>query len=134
MVRELSPWRLRGALLGVVAAVSLAIAVPLFALGTALLIAGTLSWLHPGDLAAAWARTLAGVGLIGSSAFFAALGWPAAGWLRIRGMTAPGETEMAMSRRLEFLAVIGLLLALICLPFGAAIHATAHGPWLGWGR
>jgi len=30
--------------------------------------------------------------------------------------------------------VIGLLLALICLPFGAAIHATAHGPWLGWGR
>ena len=133
MVREQSSLRRRGAFLGVAAAVSLAIAVPLFALGIALLIAGTLSWLHPNDLAAAWARTLAGVGLIGGSAFLAALGWPVAGWLRIGGM-AHGERETAMSRRLKFLAVIGLLLALICLPFGGAIHATAHGPWLGWGR
>ena len=128
-----SPSRLRGVLLGVAAALSLAFALPCFTLGVALLIAGILSWLHGGDVAAAWARTLAGVGLIGGGACLAALGWPGVGWLRI-GTMARREAETAMSRRLKFLAVIGLLLALICLPFGAAIQAGAHGPWLGWGR
>jgi hypothetical protein len=124
---------LRGALLGVAAALSLAIALPLFALGVVLLIAGILSWMHPGDVASAWARTLAGVGLIGAAACLAALGGPGVGWLRIGEMTRR-ETEMALSRRLRFVAVIGLLLVLVCLPFGAAIRAAAHGPWLGWGR
>lgn len=124
---------LRDALLGVAAALSLAIGLPLFTLGVALLIAGILSWLHPGDDASAWARTLTGVGLIGGAACLAALGWPGVGWLRI-GETTRRETGMALSRRLKFVAVIGLLLALVCLPFGAAIGVAAHGPWLGWGR
>ena len=138
-----SPPRLRGALLGVAAALSLAIALPVFTLGVALLIAGILSWLHPGDVAAAWARTLLGLGLIGAGACLASLGWPGVGWLRIgarremgvrREAEAHREAETAMSRGLRFVAVIGLLLALVCLPFGAAIQVTTHGPWLGWGR
>src|SRR5579885_988151 len=43
--------------------------------GFALLIAGISSWLHPVDVASAWARTLGGVGLIGGGAGFSALGW-----------------------------------------------------------
>jgi hypothetical protein len=117
----------------VAAALSWAIALPLFAPGVALLIAAILSCLHPGDVAAAWPRTLTGVGLIGAAARLAALGWPGIGWLRI-GEMARRETEVGLSRRLEFVAVIGILLALICLPFGAAIRAAADGPWLGWGR
>jgi hypothetical protein len=61
-------------------------------LGVVVLGAGLLSWLHPVDVASAWARTLGGIGLIGGSAG---------------------------------------LLALICLPFAAAIHASTHRPWLG---
>lgn len=133
MVGEQSRSRLRGALLGVAAALSLAIALALFTLGVALLLAGILSWLHPGEVAAAWARTLVAMGLIGAAACLAALGWPGIGWLRI-GEMARRETEVGLSRRLKFVAVIGILLALICLPFGAAIRAAAHGPWLGWGR
>lgn len=131
------PSRLRGAVLVVAAALSFTIAVPLFALGLALLIVGVLSWLHhPADLAPAWARTLAGMGLIGAGACLAALGWPRVGWLRIGTCreAAAAHRETAMSRRLKFIAVIGLLLALVCLPFGAAIRVAAHGPWLGWGR
>ena len=131
MVGGQSASTLRGAFLGGVAALSLAIALPLFALGVALLMAGILSWLHAGDVASAWARTLAGVGLIGGGACLAALGWPGVGWLRIGGGR---EGETALSRGLKFVAVIGLLLALVCLPFGAAIRVAAHGPWLGWGR
>jgi hypothetical protein len=129
--------RLRGALLCVVALVVLAFAVALLAiglLGIALLIAGVLSWLHPVDVASAWARTLAGIGLIGGSTALAALGWLALGGmapllgdvarLRYRALSPA-------SRTLRFVAVIGILLALICLPFAAAIRVTAHGPWLG---
>ena len=126
-----SPSRLRGAFLAVVAALSLVIALPLFALGVASFIAGIVSWLHPGEVAAAWARTLAGLGLIGGGACLAALGWPGVGWLRLGGGC---EAETAMSHRLKFIAVIGLLLALVCLPFGAAIRVAAQGSWLGWRR
>ena len=117
--------------MGIAAALCLAIALPVFTLGVALLIAGILSWLHPGDVAAAWARTLVGVGLIGAGACLAALGWPGVGWLRMGARRETGahrEAAMAMSRGLRFVAVIGLLLALVCLPFGAAIQATTHGP------
>lgn len=131
-----SPPRWRDAFLAVAAALSLAIAVPIFALGLALLIAGILSWLHAGDVASAWARTLAGLGLIGGGACLAALGWPGVGWLSIgtyREVGAHREAETATSRRLKFIAVIGILLALACLPFGVAIRAATHAPWLGWG-
>jgi hypothetical protein len=91
MVGAQSRSRLRGALLGVAAALSLAIALALCTLGVALLIAGIGSWLHPGDVAAAWARTLVAIGLIGAAACLAALGWPGIGWLRIgvRAATLP---------------------------------------------
>jgi hypothetical protein len=128
--------RLRRASLCVFALLVLAFAVALVAigLGIALLIAGLLSWLHPVDVAAAWARTLAGIGVIGGSTALAALGWLALGGV------APLLEEFARlrysalspdSRTLKFIAVIGILLALICLPFAAGIHASAHGPWLG---
>jgi hypothetical protein len=112
--------QLRAGFVGAVAVTSLAIGLPLFGLGIVLLAAGVLSWLHPVAVASAWARTLAGLGLIGGGTCLTALGWLGTGW-RIR-------------RRLKFIAAIGLLLALICLPFGVAIHAAAHGTWLGWGR
>ena len=108
----------------------LALNVALFMLGVlgiALLIAGIVSWMHPGDVASAWARTLGGVGLIGGSAGLAAVGWLAAERLAKRG-------ETALHRAAKFMAVIGILLALVCLPFAAAIRTTTHGPWLGWGE
>ena len=36
-----------------------------------------------------------------------------------------------MNRTLKFVAIVGILLALICLPFAAAIRAAAHGSWFG---
>lgn len=118
--------------------------------GIALLVAGLASWLHPADVAAAWARTLAGIGLIGGSAALASLGWLAVERLaapladfagvrqRGRGGTlpaAPSPGETGLRRARKFVAVIGILLALVCLPFAVAIHASpgAHGPWLDWG-
>jgi hypothetical protein len=83
----------------------------------ALLIAG------PADVASAWARTRAGVGLVGGSAGFAALAWLA---LRRRA-----HRQTVMHRKLKFAAVPGSLLALICLPFGAAIGAITHVSWFG---
>jgi uncharacterized integral membrane protein len=53
--------------------------------------------------------------------------------LRYRIPRPVSEEETALQRARKFVAVIGILLALICLPFAAAIHATAHTPWLGWG-
>ncbi|MGH8202278.1 MAG: hypothetical protein ACREVO_18235 [Steroidobacteraceae bacterium] len=94
-------------------------------LGVVLLGAGLLSWLHPVDVASAWARTLGGIGLIGGSAGLMALGW-----LAVDRVAARRE-ETAVRRARKFIAVIGILLALICLPFAAAIHASAHRPWLG---
>jgi len=151
-----SPSRLRGVLAGlilcvvVLAVFAAGVALLIICLvGIALLIAGLASWLHPGDVAAAWARTLGGIGLIGGSAAFASLGWLAverlAGPLadfaglrrRARGGPLPatpaGETSLRRARK--FVAVIGILLALVCLPFAAAIHASpgAHGPWLDRG-
>jgi hypothetical protein len=96
-------------------------------LGIAFLVQGLVSWAHSADVAYAWARTLAGVGLIGASAGFAALES-----LAIEAMAHPPRTgQSAMHRARKFVAVIGILLALICLPFAAGIHAAAHGPWLG---
>ena len=131
--------RLRGArgvlLLCFVAVVVFPLAVALFVgglAGIALLIAGLVSWLRPVDVAAAWARTLGGIGLIGGSAGLAALGWLAIG--------AMVRRETSMKRTLEFVAVLGILLALISLPFGVAIQAaSAHGAglestsWFGFG-
>jgi Putative auto-transporter adhesin, head GIN domain len=125
--------RLRGGvravlLLGAVALVVFPLVVALFLAGLAgivLLIAGLLSWLHPVDVAAAWARTLAGIGLIGGAAGLLALLW------LVIGAMARGETSM--QHKLKFGAVIGILLALICLPFGVAIGANTHVSWFGWG-
>jgi hypothetical protein len=123
MSRAPHPSRLRKALRGGVALLLLAAALVLFALGAALLIAGLLSWLRPRDVASAWARSLAGIGLVGASAGFAALAWLAANALAGR--------QEAMDRKLKFAAIIGSLLALICLPFGAAIGAMTHVSWFG---
>ena len=131
--------RLRGArgvlLLCFVALVVFPVAVALLVSGLAgitLLLAGLISWLRPVDVAAAWARTLGGLGLIGGSAGLAALGGLAIG--------AMVRRETSMTRTLKFLAVLGILLALICLPFGVAIRAaSAHGAglestsWFGFG-
>jgi hypothetical protein len=111
--------------------------------GFALLVAGISSWLHPVDVASAWARTLAGIGLIGGSAGFAALGWlaverlagPLGRLARVRSrapqVASAGQTELQRTRK--FVAVVGILVALVCLPFAAAIHTTTHRPWLDWG-
>ena len=111
--------------------------------GIALLITGLLSWVHAVDVAAAWARTLAGIGLIGGSIGCGVLAWlalqrtaPLLGnfaRLRSAALSSATEAQGAMSRNLKFIAAVGILLALICLPFAAAIRTTAHGPWLGWG-
>jgi hypothetical protein len=94
-------------------------------LGIVLFIAGLASWLHPGEVAVAWARTLAGIGLIGGSAALGALLW-----LAVESVAGWGTGEGRVHRARKFIAVIGLLLALICLPFAAAIHVSAHKPWL----
>jgi hypothetical protein len=96
-------------------------------MGIVLFIAGLSSWMHPGEVAAAWARTLAGIGLIGGSAALAALLWVAVE--RMVGTGSAGESRVQRARK--FVAVIGILLALVCLPFAAAIHVSAHRPWLG---
>lgn len=124
--------------------------------GIGLLVAGMVSWLHPVDVAAAWARTLAGVGLIGGSAGIGALGWlgverlvgplgrfaqlrrrprhfAAAGEDAASGAPARVARAAALRRIRKFVAIIGILSALICLPFAAAIHESAHAPWFGWG-
>jgi hypothetical protein len=95
--------------------------------GIVLLVAGLSSWLHPGEVAVAWARTLAGVGLIGGSGALGALLWLAVE--RVVGRGAAEESRVRRARK--FVAVIGILLALVCLPFAAAIHVSAHRPWLG---
>jgi hypothetical protein len=134
---------LAGFVLCVVVLAAFAIAVALFLIclvGIALLVAGLVSWLRPVDVASAWARTLGGLGLVGGSAGLAALGWlaverlagPLGDFARLR-YRAPEEEETTLQRTRKFVAVVGILLALICLPFAAAIHASAHGPWLGWG-
>ena len=123
MSRTAYPPRLRQALLGAAALLLAALAAVLCVLGAALLIAGLCSWLRPVNVASAWARTLAGIGLVGGSAGLAALAW-----LALRGLT---RRQVVMSRKLKFAAVIGSLLALICLPFGAAIGAMTHVSWLG---
>lgn len=135
-----------GLTLCVVAVAVFAVAVALFLIcvgGIVLLIAGLASWVHPVDVASAWARTLGGIGLIGGSAGLAALGWlvveglagPLGDFARLRSRArhAPEGEESALQRTRKFVAVVGILLALICLPFAAAIHATAHEAWLAWG-
>lgn len=94
-------------------------------LGIVLLVAGLSSWLHPGEVAAAWSRTLAGIGLIGGSAALAALLW-----LAVERVVGSAE-ESRFQRARKFVAVLGILLALVCLPFAAAIHVSAHQSWLG---
>lgn len=128
----------------VVALATFAVAVALFLIclaGFAMLIGGISSWLHPVDVASAWARTLGGIGLIGGSAGLAALGWLAVerlagplgrlARLRSRAPRSASEGETSLQRARKFVALVGILIALICLPFAAAIHATTHAPWLG---
>jgi len=137
---------LAGLFLCVAALAVFALAVGLFIVslvGIALLIAGLLSWVHPVDVASAWARTLAGIGLIGGTTGCGLLAWLAlrrmapllGGFVRLRSaaLDPAAAGHSLMSRKLKFVAIIGILLALICLPFAAAIRTTAHGPWLGWG-
>lgn len=115
-------------------AVSVALGLTLLA-GVGLLVGGIVSWVHPVDVAAAWARTLGGIGLIGGSAGIGALGW-----LAVEGLVGPLgrlahlrlHPNHPARRPRKFVAVVGLLLALICLPFAAAIHVSAHAPWFGW--
>jgi|SRR6185437_12672107 len=147
MTRAGSLSRLRRVLAGLVLCVVVlavfAIAVALFILclvGIALLVAGLVSWVHRVDVASSWARTLGGLGLIGGSTGVAALGWlaverlagPLGDFARLR-YRAPEEEESTLQRTRKFVAVVGILLALICLPFAAAIHASAHEPWFAWG-
>src|SRR6185312_405024 len=117
----LSRWR--GVLMILAALLAYALAAMLLVLGVALLFAGLSSWLHLIDVAAAWARTLAGIGLVGCSAGPAALG-------RLAAVRAAGRRERVVNRKLKFIAVAGVLLALICLPFALAIKAAAHIAWL----
>jgi len=138
MIRAEVPSRPRRILAGpipyVVALVVGALAVALLVVGVmgiVLLVAGLSSWLHPGDVAAAWARTLGGIGLIGGTAALAALLWLAVERLA-GGAGSDGESRGRRARK--FVAVIGILLALVCLPFAVAIHVSAHAPWLGWGE
>jgi hypothetical protein len=148
MSRAKHAGRPRGALtvtfLWLLALVVLALAAALFViglLGIALLLEGLISWLHPVDAASAWARTLAGVGLIGGSAGVGALGWlglermarlrDGVARLPLRVLDPASDADTSMRRARKFVAVVGILLALICLPFAAGIHAAAHGPWLG---
>ena len=133
---------MRGILLCVVALALVAVSVGLCLIcltGIGFLIVGLVSWLHPVDVASAWAHTLAGVGLIGGSTGTGALGWQALEKLRgpfgAAGKVSAqngSESESALRRARKFVAVIGILLALVCLPFAAAIHASAHVPWLEW--
>jgi len=136
-----------GLALCIIALAVFAVTVALFLVclvGIALLIEGLASWMHPIDVASAWARTLGGIGLIGGSAGLAALGWMGAerltgplgdfAGLPRRVRPAPPQGESALQRVRKFVAVVGILLALICLPFAAALHATAHAPWLEWAR
>lgn len=145
-----------GPVLGVVALAVFAAGLALLLIGLAgiaLLVAGLLSWLHPVDPASAWARTLGGIGLVSASTGLAALGWlglerlpgPLADYARLRSRTRRAASEgdaseseasrgeTARERARKFIAVIGILLALICLPFAAAIRAGSPGPWLEWG-
>jgi hypothetical protein len=123
MSRAADPSRLRRALLGAVALLLVASALALLVLGAGLLIAGIFAWLRPINVAFAWARTLTGVGLMGGGAGLVALAW-----LAFREMA---QRQTVMNRKLKFAAVIGTLLALICLPFGAAIGAMTHVSWFG---
>lgn len=123
MSRAAGAPRLRRMLLGAVALLLIVAALALLVLGAGLLIAGIFSWLRPINVALAWARTLVGVGLMGGGA-----GLAAAAWLAFRGMA---QRPTIMDRKLKFAAVIGSLLALICLPFGAAIGAMSHVSWFG---
>lgn len=127
-----------GVILGGVALALFAVCVALILIllaGVGLFVEGIASWLRPVDVAVAWARTLAGVGLIGGSAGIGALGWLAveklAGRLGNLARLRPHLSHPALRPR-KFVAVIGVLLALICLPFAAAIHVSAHAPWFGW--
>jgi hypothetical protein len=70
-------------------------------------------------------RILAGIGLIGGSAALAALLW-----LAVERLGAGSAGESSLHRARKFVAAIGILLALVCLPFAAAIHVSAHAPWL----
>jgi hypothetical protein len=150
MIRAQNPPRARRILaaliLWVLALAMFAAAVALLLIGLAgfaLLAMGISSWLHAVDVASAWARTLGGVGLVSGSAGVAALGWLLVerlpgplgrlADLRRRAPHSIPEAESAWQRVRKFVAVVGILLALICLPFAAAIHAAAHAPWLGWG-
>ena len=123
MSRAADPSRLRRALLGAVALILATSALALLVLGAGLLIAGIFSWLRPINTAFAWARTLAGLGLMGGGAGLVALAW-----LAFEGMA---RRQAVLDRKLKFAAVIGSLLALICLPFGAAIGVIAHVSWFG---
>ena len=123
MSRTAYPSRLRQALLGSLALLLAVSALMLLALGAALLVAGLLSWLRPVNAASDWARTLAGVGLVGGSVGFAALAWLASGAMTHR--------RTLMNRKPKFAAVIGCLPALVCLPFGAAIGTMGHVSWFG---
>ena len=127
-----------GTILCVIALALFALSVALILIllaGIGLLVGGIVSWVHPVDVASAWARTLAGVGLISGSAGMGALGW-----LVVEGLVGPlgklarlrPPPDHPVRRTRTFVAVVGLLVALICLPFAAAIHASAHAPWFGW--
>jgi len=135
---------LAGLVLWAVAVLAFILAAALFLIGlvgVALLLDGLSSWMHAIDVAAAWARTLGGIGLVGASSGLAALGWllverlvgPLGRFARLRNSaaTAGAGAETPWQRARKFVAAIGLLLALICLPFAAAIHAASHASWLG---
>jgi hypothetical protein len=108
--------------------------------GLALLGLGIRGWLHPVDVPAAWTRTLAGIGLLSGSAGAESLCWLAVAGL-IRRAHARGticsrvleitDEETGIGRAMKFIAVIGLVSALICLPLAAGLRAGFGRPWFG---
>jgi hypothetical protein len=131
MTRGEKPARLGGALLCLFALEVLAftVAVGVVGLGVGSLIVGLLSWLRAVDVAFAWASTLGGMGLIGGGIAGAAFAWLALGGVVPRLGDIQRLRYRALSpaaRTLKFMAAIGILLALICLPFAAAILVGVH--------
>ena len=108
--------------------------------GLALLALGALAWVHPADVPAAWTRTLAGIGLLGGSAGGESLCWLGiAGLIRRRGaagmlaerVLAITSEESGIGRAMKFIAAIGLVSALVCLPLAAGLRAGFGRPWFG---
>lgn len=108
--------------------------------GLALLALAGLGWAQGLDVPGAWTRTLAGIGLLGGGAGAESLCWlairgllrrsDAGGALSARVLEITGE-DSGIGRAMKFIAVIGLVSALICLPLAAGLRAAFGRPLFG---